>query len=135
MSAEIPADFKDLLTMTIFPTLVTVMPDGQPQGSIIWFDYDGEHILVNTAKGRQKDKNMLARPQVTLVFVDPQDPYRFLEVRGKVIEVTESGAAEHINKLSARYLNRPDYYRGDEARRQSEQRVIFKVEPVKVVAH
>src|SRR5688572_24720888 len=116
MTTTIPDTFQDLLTATIFPTLVTVMPDGQPQASIVWFSYDGQHILVNTAKGRQKDKNMRARPKVTLVFVDPKDPYRFLEVRGKVVSVTEEGALEHINALSARYRNRPDYYGGDTVR-------------------
>ncbi|MCU0513492.1 MAG: PPOX class F420-dependent oxidoreductase [Anaerolineae bacterium] len=135
MSAHIPDAFQDLVTTTTFPTLVTVMPDGQPQGSIVWFSYDGRHILVNTARGRQKDKNMRARPQVTLVFVDPQNPYRFLEVRGQVAEITEEGALEHINQLSERYTGKKDFYQDMPERRGQEVRVIFKIEPLRVVPH
>lgn len=135
MSEKIPADFMDLLTTTTYPTLVTLMPDGQPQASIVWFSYDGQHILVNTAKGRQKDKNMRARPRVTLLFVDRKDPHRFMEVRGRVVEITEDGAVEHINRLSERYDGKPDFF-GDKPERQGkEQRVIFKIEPVHIVTH
>jgi PPOX class probable F420-dependent enzyme len=135
MPAPIPAEFMDLLEKPIFPTLVTVMPDGQPQASVVWFSYDGEYILINTARGRQKDKNMTARPQVTLLFVDPQNPYRFMEVRGKVASVTEEGGVDHINELSGKYRGNSDYYGGDEARRQSETRVIYRIEPLRIIAH
>jgi PPOX class probable F420-dependent enzyme len=131
----IPAEYLDLLEKPTFPTLVTLMPDGQPQASVVWFSYDGQHILVNTARGRQKDKNMTARPQVTLLFVDLQNPYRFLEVRGKVVSSTEEGGVAHINALSERYTGNPDFFKDDEKRRQTERRVIYRIEPVRVVGH
>jgi PPOX class probable F420-dependent enzyme len=135
MSAAIPETHKDLLSGTIFPSLVTVMPDGQPQASVVWFSYDGTFIYINTAKGRQKDKNMKARPQVTLLFMDPKNPMRFVEVRGKVVQHTEEGAVEHINKLSARYDGIPDFFADKPERRATEVRVIFTIEPVRIVTH
>src|SRR5688572_24536026 len=132
MSAMIPEAYMDLLTGTNFPMLVTLMPDGQPQASVVWFSYDGSHILINTHKGRQKDKNMRARPRVTLLFVDPKTPYRFMEVRGKVTGVSEEGGVEHINALSLRYEGKPDFY-ADKPERRGEQRAVFKIEPVRIV--
>jgi PPOX class probable F420-dependent enzyme len=132
----IPASHRDLLERTIVVTLVTLMPDGHPQASPVWFSYDGTHIWVNSAKGRQKDKNMRARPQVTVLSVDSDDPYRALEVRGLVVEITEDGALDHINQLSARYDNRPDFFsnKPDEVRR-TQKRVIYKIRPTQVVPH
>lgn len=130
----IPEDRKDLLERPIVVTLVTLMPDYQPQATPVWFSYDGTHIWVNTAKGRAKDKNMRARPQVTILSVDPENPYRYLEVRGVVEEITEEGALDHINRLSARYFGREDYYGGgNEARRGKETRVIFKIKPTRAL--
>jgi PPOX class probable F420-dependent enzyme len=134
--AEIPADYMDLITeKKVMPTLVTVMPSGQPQGSVVWFSYEDGYIWINSAKGRQKDKNMRARPMITLVFVDPENAYRFVEVRGKIIEVTEDGAVDHINALSLKYRGNGDYYGGDDERRRRETRVKYKVEPTRVVTH
>ena len=136
MPVEIPASFMDLITeKKVLPVLVTIMPDGQPQGSVVWFSYDNGYILVNSAKGRQKDKNMRARPMVTLVFVDPADPYRFVEVRGKVVEVTENGAVDHINALSLRYDGISDFFADKEERRHTEVRVVYRIEPIRVVTH
>lgn len=134
MTATIPEKVKDLLERPIVVTLVTVMPDGQPQASPVWFNYDGEYIWVNTARGRQKDRNMTARPRVTILSVDPDNPYRYLEVRGAIVESTEDGAVDHINALSARYRGRPDYYGGDEKRKASETRVIYKIRPERVIS-
>lgn len=134
MSVTIPDDFKDLLERPIVVTLVTLMPDGQPQASAVWFSYDGERIWVNTARGRQKDKNMTERPKVTILSVDPNDPYRFLEVRGVIDEITEQGAEEHIDQLSWKYDNK-SFYGADPSRRQREKRVIYKIRPIRVVAH
>jgi PPOX class probable F420-dependent enzyme len=133
--ATIPESFRDLLDGPVFVTLVTVMPNGQPQATVVWCSYDGTHVLVNTARDRQKDKNMQANPRVTLLAMDPQNPYRFLEVRGKVEEITEEGAVDHINQLSELYTGNPDYYSGNPAARSQETRVIYKIKPEKVNPH
>lgn len=136
MSTTIPDSHKDLLERPIVVMLVTLMPDSQPQASLVWFSYDGTHLWINTARGRQKDKNMSARPQVTILLVDPVDPYRYLEVRGRVEEVTEDGAVDHINHLSAIYENRPDFFSNKPPeRRLTEKRVIYKIRPIHVVAY
>ncbi|GAB4526860.1 MAG: PPOX class F420-dependent oxidoreductase [Anaerolineae bacterium] len=129
---QIPEEFQDLIERPIVATLVTLMPDHQPQATPVWFSYDGEHFLINTARGRQKDRNMVERPQVTLLIVDHDNPYRWLEVRGRVDAMTEEGAVEHINSLSARYFDREDYYAGNEDRRNKETRVIFKIRPTHI---
>jgi PPOX class probable F420-dependent enzyme len=132
---SIPPTHRDLLKRTIVVTLVTLMPDGQPQASPVWFSYDGAHIWVNSAKGRQKDKNMRARPQVTVLVVDPDDTGRALEVRGVVDEITEDGALDHINQLSARYDNRPDFFANKPEVRHTQKRVIYKIRPIHFVGH
>lgn len=125
----IPEDKKDLLEGPVVVTLVTLMPDGQPQGTPVWCSYDGTYILVNSAKGRQKDHNMRSDPRVSVVAIDPENPYRYLEVRGEVVEITEEGALDHINSLAKQYVGRDDYYAGHEAMRSKETRVIYKVRP------
>jgi PPOX class probable F420-dependent enzyme len=99
----------------------------------VWFSFDGTHIWINTARGRQKDRNMLERPVVSVLSVDPENPYRYLEVRGVVDEVTEDGAVDHINYLSGRYTGNPDYYKANPQQRERETRVIFKIKPTKFV--
>jgi PPOX class probable F420-dependent enzyme len=135
MSDQIPKEFEDLLTRPVFVTLTTLMPDNQPQSSPVWVSYDGQHVLINTARGRQKDVNMTERPKVNILAVDPENPYRYLEVRGVVDEVTEEGALDHINQLSAKYTNQPDYYARNPQQRTKETRVIYKIRPVHVVTH
>ena len=112
------------------------MPDGQPQASVIWCDYDGQHVLVNTARGRQKERNLSDRPMATILAIDPQNPYRYLEVRGRVAEATEKGAVASINNLAQQYTNKPNYY-GDVApaeQAEKETRILFKIEPTHVNA-
>src|SRR5262245_60399370 len=123
--AGIPEKFKDLLEKPAFANLATIMPDGAPQVTPVWCDFDGRHILVNTAKGRVKDRNMRANPRVALSIMDPANPYRYLEVRGKVAEVTEQGADAHIDKQAKKYLNVDKY----PYRQPGEVRVIFKIVP------
>lgn len=135
MNSEIKPEFEDLLKRPIVVTLVTLMADNQPQASPVWFSWDGTHIWINTVRGRQKDQNMTARPQVSILSVDPENPYRYLEVRGIVDETTEDGAVDHINSLSERYLGREDYYAGNPAQRGKETRVIYKIKPTHIVAH
>jgi PPOX class probable F420-dependent enzyme len=132
MAVSIPAEFKDLLDRPIVVTLVTVMPDGQPQATPVWVDYDGTYVRVNTARGRQKDKNMKVGAKVTVLSIDPDNPYRWLEIRGKVVAETEVGALEHINALSLKYRNEPDYFKRNESMRGKQQRVTYKIEPLRI---
>lgn len=133
VAAPIPASHRDLFERPVVVALSTVMPDGQPQTTPVWCDYDGTYIRVNTAAGRQKHKNMLARPKVTVLAIDPRDPYRWIEVRGVVESITAEGGVEHINSLSARYRNQPDYYARNPERRGKETRLVCRILPVKVI--
>jgi len=125
MAEVIPNKYRDLFDKRIFASLVTLMPDGSPQVTPVWIDFDGEHVLFNTAVGRQKDKNLQRDGRVALALVDPDNPYRYLEVRGHVAERTQNGADDHINKLAKKYLNKDVY----PFRQQGEQRVLYKVKP------
>jgi len=90
--------------------LTTVMPDGQPQTTVVWCNFDGTHVLVNTMRGFRKEKNMRLNPKVTLLRYDPRQPLRYLEVRGTVIEMTEEGAMQHLDGLSELYIGRKPYF-------------------------
>ncbi|MEE8401919.1 MAG: PPOX class F420-dependent oxidoreductase [Candidatus Hydrothermarchaeaceae archaeon] len=129
MSDSIPENFKDLFEKKTFASLATIMPDGTPQVSPIWIDLDGNDVIVNSAKGRQKDKNMRERPMATISIQDPQNPYRYIEVRGKVVEVTEDGAEAHIDKMAKRYLGQDTY----PYRQEGEVRVLYRIKPERVV--
>jgi PPOX class probable F420-dependent enzyme len=124
MSASIPSQYLDLLQKPAFANLTTLMPDGSPQVSPVWCDFDGTHVIVNSAKNRQKDRNMRRDPRVALAIVDPQNPYRYLQVRGKVTTVTETGADDNIEKLSQKYLGRAYPFR-----QPGEVRVLYRIEP------
>lgn len=123
-ASAIPSSHADLLTKQAFAHLVTLMPDGAPQVTPVWVDYDGRHILINTAEGRQKDKNLQRDKRVALSILDPENPYRYLEVRGRVTGRTKDGADDHIDALSMRYLGKKYPYR-----QPNEVRVIFRIEP------
>jgi PPOX class probable F420-dependent enzyme len=92
MADVIPQNFRDLLEKKVFAHLATLMPDGRPQVTPVWCDFDGEYVRVNTAIGRQKDRNLVRDGRVSLSLIDPENPYRYLEVRGSVAERTETGA-------------------------------------------
>jgi PPOX class probable F420-dependent enzyme len=111
------------------------MPNGQPQATPVWCSYDGEHILINSARGRQKDRNMERDPRVTILVVDPNNVYRWLEVRGRVSQITEEGGVDHINSLSKKYRGNADYYAANPQMRGKETRVIYKIEPTHVNAN
>jgi PPOX class probable F420-dependent enzyme len=120
--------YKDLFEKKAFANLSTLMPDGSPQVTPVWVDYDGTHILVNSAKGRVKDKNMRRDARVALAISDPENPYRYAEVRGRVVEITESGADAHINRMAKKYLDKDVYPFGS----AGEVRVLYKIKPEKV---
>ena len=105
---SVPVHLRDLLadeTRSI-AFLATLMPDGSPQVTPVWFNTDGEYLLINSAKERVKDKNMRARPQVAVSIMATDDMYRYIQLRGKVIEIDEEGGADHIHALSQKYRGR-----------------------------
>lgn len=132
MQNIIPDSHRDLLEKAVVVTFVTLMPDNQPQATPVWCSYDGTHIWVNSTTGRQKDHNVRERPQVTVLAIDPKNPYRWLEVRGLVDEITEEGALDHINELAALYAGNPDYYSFNPGQKGKETRVIYKILPQRV---
>lgn len=134
MGEAIPESHCDLLVEPVHGVLTTVMPDGQPQNSIVWTDYDGQHVLVNTTLERQKGRNMRANPRVTLLVIDPRDGSRWIEVRGTVVEMTAEGAEAHADRLTQLYTGKRHFY-GDiypVEQRERETRVIVKILPLKV---
>ena len=128
MSQVIPEQYFDLFEKQAFGNLGTLMKDGSPQVTPVWVDYDGKYVRFNSAKGRVKDNNIRRDPRVSISLQDPANPYRYLEIRGRVVEVTESGADEHINKLSQKYLGKAVY----PFRQPGEVRVTYKIEAAKV---
>ena len=127
MASTIPQNFQDLFTKKAFAQLATLMPDGSPQVTPVWCDYDGNYIRINTAKGRVKDKNMRQNRRVALALMDPDNPYRYIAVRGEVEELTEEGADAHIDLLAKKYLGADKY----PYRQPGEVRVIYKIRPDK----
>ena len=101
------------------------MPDGSPQTTPVWVDSDGEHVIFNSAKGRQKDRNVRRDPRVALAIIDPDNPYRYMEIRGKVEEITEQGADKHIDKMAKKYLDKDKY----PFSQPGEVRVLYKIRP------
>ena len=126
-----PNEFDDLLYGDKKPLLylATLMQDGTPQVTPVWFDVDGEDVLVNTNEGRVKDKNMKERPRVAMVIQDPDEQQRYLGIRGEVVGYTREGADEHINKLSLKYKNKSWTYR------EGQRRIIYRIKPLQFDLH
>jgi PPOX class probable F420-dependent enzyme len=125
MSEAIPDKYRDLFTKRAFASLATLMPDGRPQVTPVWCDVEGDYVLINSAKGRQKDRNLRRDPRVALSIIDPENPYRYLEIRGRVVEITEDGADAHIDKMAKKYLGVDKY----PYRQSGETRVLYKIHP------
>jgi PPOX class probable F420-dependent enzyme len=124
--ATIPDSFLDLLTAKkAFANLATTMKDGSPQVTPVWFDYTGGKIRVNTARGRVKSRTLRPRARVALAIADPDNPYRYLQVRGRVVNVTDEGADEHIDSLAKKYLGQDKY----PFRQPGEARIKVEIEP------
>ena len=122
----IPSAYLDLLEQKqAFAHLATLMPDGSPQVTPVWFDYKDGRIRVNSAKGRTKSRNMKEGSRVALAIMDPDNPYRYIQVRGQVSRVTEEGASAHIDSLTKKYLGQEKYPYA----RPGEIRIIFEIEP------
>lgn len=126
---QIPESHIDLLTRPIVVTLVTVMPDGQPQATPVWADTIDGMIRVNTAAGRQKDKNLRERKMATVLVIDPENPMRWMEVRGKVVWESEGDDRAVIDKLARDYVGGDGY----PWHRDEDRRVTFHIEPTHVV--
>jgi len=125
MSTVIPENFRELFHKKAFAHLATLMKDGTPQVTPVWCDFDGTHIIVNSAKGRTKDKNMRRNPNVALSVQDPDNPYRYIAVRGKVVDITESGADDHIDRMAKKYRGVDKYPN----RAPGEVRVVYRILP------
>lgn len=134
MALDIPETHRDLIEDPVFVTITTLMPDNQPQSSVVWCSADDNHVLINTTEGRQKTKNMRERPQATLIAIDPENPFRYVEIRGRVAAITREGADEHIDELAQQYMNKPAYYGHLAPAELAEQetRVICKIEPTRI---
>lgn len=128
---KIPESHRDLLTGVSFAHLATLMKDGSPQVTPVWIDVEGDIVVFNSAEGRVKTRNLDRDGRVALSIQDPQNPYRYLQIRGRVIERTNEGADAHIDKMAKKYLGQETY----PWRSPSEKRVIFRIEPVSVQAY
>ena len=129
--ATIPEKYRDLFNKRAFASLATLMPNGDVQVTPVWVDADNGNVIFNSARGRLKDKNVRRDPRVTLTLIDPDNPYRYLEVRGRVVEITEKGAAQHIDKLAKKYLGVDKYPYA----KPGEVRVLYRVKPEHVHAY
>ena len=125
MSQLIPEKYRDLFNKKAFASLGTIMPSGEPQVTPVWIDIEGDHLLINSAKGRQKDRNLRRDPRVSIAIIDPENPYRYLEIRGRVSEITEQGGAAHLDKMAKKYLGVDKYPWS----KPGDVRVIYKIQP------
>jgi PPOX class probable F420-dependent enzyme len=136
-TCRIPESHRDLLECPPVAALTTLMPNGAPQTSVVWCDYDGTFVRVNTMRGFLKERNMARDPRVTLLCYDPRHPLRALEVRGKVVEMTDDGALAHLDAISSKYLGRPVRYFGGCVPVElaaTELPVLCRIQPTHVVA-
>ena len=130
MPAQLSPGIRKLFQEPNFAYLATIMPDGSPQVTPVWVDIEGDHILVDTAEGRQKPRNVRRDPRVAIAIYSSKNPYSYATIRGRVVEVTHDGADELIDKLAKKYLGQDRY----PFRQAGEQRVIFKIEPEHVAS-
>lgn len=128
-------DFKDLLTNPTLAILSTISSNGFPHSTPVWFDFDGQNFILNTMKKFKKARNMKENPFINLLIYNPIDPSRFVEVRGKVISITEEKAIEHLNSLTFKYTGKNHYF-GDiipKHFQETEIPAIYIVKPIKIV--
>ncbi len=125
MPNVIPEGFEDLFEKKSFAHLATLNADGSPQNTPVWLEFDGTHILINSSKGRKKDRYMRREARVALSIQDPDNAYRYLEIRGRVVDITEEGGIDQINKLAKKYLGEDKY----PWLQPGEERVTYKIAP------
>lgn len=135
MSSKMPATHVDLLNNPYFAVLTTIAPSGQPENTVVWCSWDGEHVLVNTADGRRKPANVRNNPKVALTVIDPQDPFRWIDVRGEVAEIVPDPDYANINAHAKLYAGVDEYYGGvaPVENKGKEERIIFKIRPDRVL--
>lgn len=121
----VPDEFHDLFERKAFGVMTTLLPNDTFHMTVVWIDYDGTHLVVNSAEGRRKVKNVRRDPRVGVVVIDPSDPYRYLWVSGTVDEITKSGAVEHADGLASRYLGVEAYPYHD----RDPDRLLIKIRP------
>lgn len=121
----IPEAYTDLLKSNALANIATIGPKGEPQVNPVWFDWDGEHVLFSQTKSRQKLQNLAKDPRIALSIVDPQNPYRYIEIRGVVARVDEDPNLDFINAMAKKYAGQ-DKYSGH---RPGDERVVVVVEP------
>ena len=133
MKLRIPPSHIDLIEGPVCAVLTTMMPDGEPQSSLVWCDYDGENVRVNTTRQRQKSKNMASNPKVSLLVIDTNDAGRWIEVRGEVT-ISEEGALQHLDEITRLYTKHPCYYGYvfPQEQRDKETRIICLIKPTKI---
>jgi PPOX class probable F420-dependent enzyme len=137
LGPTIPPLFRDLVECPRVAALTTLMPDGSPQTSVVWCDLEGDLVRVNTMRGFQKERNMRRDPRVTLLCFDPRRPLRYVEIRGRVIEMTTDGAEAHLDALATAYLGHAVRYFGDvipAAFAATETPVLCRIRPSHVFA-
>ena len=122
--------WKSTLNKPVLVHLTTLMADGSPQASPVWVDLDGDTIVINSAQGRVKDKNMRRDPRVAISAVDPENPYKALMLRGRVVEITTNGADSHIDSMAKKYLGKDKY----PFARPGEVRVVYRIQADKISA-
>ena len=127
----IPEKYRDLFNKRAFASLATRMPNDEVQVTPVWVDVDNGTVLFNSARGRVKDQNVRRDPRVTLTLMDPDNPYRYMEIRGRVVDYTEQGADKHIDRLAKKYLGVDKYPYA----KPGEVRVLYRVKPEKVLVH
>lgn len=124
-NGQIPQGYRDLLETTALIHVATIGPDGEPQSNPVWFDWDGEHIKFSQTKTRQKYKNVERDPRIAVSLVDPENPYRYLEVRGEVTEVEEDPDNDFINAMAKKYLGMEEY----PYHQPGDERIVLYVKP------
>ncbi len=127
-TGQLPQQAKSILDKKTFAHLATLMPDGSPQVTPVWVDYEGDFVVVNTAEGRTKPRNLRNDPRVALAATDPDNPYEAVIVRGRVVEMTHEDADEHIDAMAKKYLDQDKY----PFRQKGEQRVKVFIQPESV---
>jgi PPOX class probable F420-dependent enzyme len=127
---QIPESHSDILDKPAFAHLSTLMPDGSPQASAVWVDTDGGAIVINSAEGRLKDRNIRRDPRVAISVTDPENPYRSLMIRGRVTKITNDGADQHIDRMAKKYMGVDEY----PFRQAEEVRVMYYIEPERISA-
>ncbi len=127
---SIPESHADILDKPSFAHLATLMSDGSPHSAPVWIDTDEGYLVINSAEGRLKDRNVRRDPRVAISLTDPENPYRSLAIRGRVVKITNEGADDHIDRMAKKYMGVDTY----PYRTPSEVRVLYYIEPEKVSA-